>query len=86
MLNLKIFPIMLTRLCNLDTVDAYFDKVEIPFTGVSNILLLFARIIDFGTLLNHINEAVLMTTHNLCFELVGLNCFPVANTLGYIFY
>ena len=48
-----------TRLYNFDPLEPHFYIVKLGFTGVCIIFLISAQ---------NIGEAVLTTTHNLCFE------------------
>ena len=55
-----------TRLYNFDPLKPHFYTVKLGFTGVYIISLISANIV--GTHENCLSEAVLMSTHNLCFE------------------
>ena len=54
-----------TRLYNVDPLKPHFYIVKLGFTGVYIIFLISAQNIDCGYSLG---EAVLTSTHNLCFE------------------
>ena len=53
---------------NFDPLKPHFNIVKLGFTGVFIICLICAKNIDYGTHYNRLIEAVLMSTHNLCFE------------------
>ena len=57
---------MKTCLYNNDLLKAHFYKVKLGFTGVYIIFLISAQNLDFGY--NRLCEAVLTSTHNLCFD------------------
>ena len=58
-----------TRLYNFDPLKPHFYTVKLGFTGVYNIFLISAQNIDCGYSLEPPRgEAVLTSTHNLCFE------------------
>ena len=56
-----------TRLYNFNPLEPHFYKVKLGFTGVYIIFLISAQNIDRGYSLNRLDEAVLTSTHNLCF-------------------
>ena len=57
-----------TCLYNFDPLKPHFSIVKLGFTGVYIIFLILLKNIDCGTLQNRLAEAVLTSTHNLCFE------------------
>ena len=57
-----------TYLYNFDPLKPHFYIVKLGFTGVYIIFLTSAQNIDCGYLLELPREAVLTSTHNLCFE------------------
>ena len=58
-----------TRLYNFDPLKPHFYIVKLGFTGVYIIfLILLKKNKDCGTRSNRLAEAVLTSTHNLCFE------------------
>ena len=58
-----------TLLYNFDPLKPHFYIVKLGFTGVYIIFSCFLlENIDCGTRLNRLAEAVLTSTHNLCFE------------------
>ena len=59
-----MFTITKTCLYNVDPLKPQFYIVKLGFTGVYIIFLIFARIHRLWVL----GEAVLTSTHNLCFE------------------
>ena len=66
---LPYLPITQTYLYNLTPLKPQFYIVKLGFTGVYIIFLFFLlKNIDCGTRLNRLVEAVLTSTHNLCFE------------------
>ena len=56
--------IMITHPCNIYPLASHFYIIKLEFTGVFIIFLLLLKNIDCGYSL----EAILMCTHNLCFE------------------
>ena len=63
-----LHDIMKTRLYNFDPLKTHFYIVNLGFTGVYIIFSYFAKKIDCGYSLECLDEAVLTSTHNLCFE------------------
>ena len=57
-----------TRIYNFDLLKPYFYIVKLGFTGVYIIFLILLKNIDCGYSLEPPAEAVLTSTHNLCFE------------------
>ena len=57
-----------TYLYNLDPIKPRFYTENWGLRGVYIIFLIFAQNIDCGTRWNRLGEAVLTSTHNLCFE------------------
>ena len=57
-----------TCLCNFDPLKPHFYIVKLEFTGVYIIFLIFARKHRLWVLVRTPLAAVLMSTHNLCFE------------------
>ena len=57
-----------TYLYNFDLLKPHFYVVKLGFTGVYTTFLISAQKIDCGYSLEMPREAVLMSTHNLCFE------------------
>ena len=59
-----------TRLYNSDLLEPHFYIVKLGFKGVYIIFLISAQNIDCGYSLEppRLGEAVLTSTHNLCFE------------------
>ena len=57
-----------TRLYNFDPLKPHFYIVKLGFTGVYIIFLISAQNIYCGYSLELLAEAVLTSTHNLCFE------------------
>ena len=57
-----------TYLYNFDPLKPHFYIVKLGFTGVYIIFLILLKNKDCGYSLNCITEAVLMSTHHLCFE------------------
>ena len=57
-----------TCLYNFDPLKPHFYIVKLRFTGVYIIFLISAQNIDCGYSLEPLGEAVLTSTHNLCFE------------------
>ena len=55
-------------LYNLDPLKPHFYIVKLGFTGVYIIFLFLLKNIDCGYSLEPPDEAVLTSTHNLCFE------------------
>ena len=51
-----------------DPLKPHFYIVKLGFTWVYVIFHISAQNIDFGTRWNRLGEAVLTSTHNLCFE------------------
>ena len=66
--------IMNTHLYNFDPLKAHIYMVKLGFTGVYITFLILLKKKKkkkrkiVGTHENHLAEAVLMSTHNLCFE------------------
>ena len=62
--------ITITRsyLYNFDPLKSHFYKVKLEFTQVYTIFLISAQNIDRGYSLKRLAEAVLTSTHDLCFE------------------
>ena len=63
-----LFVITKTCLYNFDPLKPYFYTVKLGFTGVYIIFLILLENIGCGTRTNRLAEAVLTSTHNLCFE------------------
>ena len=59
---------MKTRLYNFDPLKPHFYIVKLGFTGVYIIFLILLKNTDCGYSLEPPDEAVLTSTHNLCFE------------------
>ena len=59
--------IMKTYLYDFDPLKPHFYIVKLGFTGVYIIFLISAQNIDCGYSLERLGEAVLTSTHNLCF-------------------
>ena len=59
---------MKTYLYNFDPLEPHFYTVKLGFTGIYIIFLISAQNIDCRYSLDHLSKAVLMSTHNLCFE------------------
>ena len=57
-----------TYLYNFDPLKPHFYIVKLRFTGVYIIFHISDQNVDLGTRYNHLIEAVLTSTHNLCFE------------------
>ena len=67
--SLSITAITKTCLYNFDSLKPHFYIVKLGFTGVYIIFLIFAQNIDCGYSLEPPQiEAVLTSTHNLCFQ------------------
>ena len=60
-----------TYLYNFDPLKPPFYLVKLGFTGYALFFLFLLKNIDCGYLLECLCEAVLTSTHNLCFELVS---------------
>ena len=52
----------------IDPLKPHFYIVKLGFTGVNIIFRIMLKNIDYGTHWNRLIEAVLTSTHNLCFE------------------
>ena len=57
-----------TWLYNFDPLKPHFYIVKLGFTEVHIIFLFLLKTIDCGSRSNRLGEAVLTSTHNLCFE------------------
>ena len=57
-----------TCLYNVDSLKSQYYIVKLEFTWVLIIVLISAQNIDCGYSLNRLGNAVLTSTHNLCFE------------------
>ena len=68
MIYLGYTNITKTSLYNFDPLEPHFYIVKLGFTWVYIIFLVLLRNIDRGTHQHLLVEAVLMSTHNLCFE------------------
>ena len=66
--SLAIQNITKTCLYNFDPLKPHFYIVKLGFTGVYIIFLISAQNIDCGYSLEPPREAVLTSTHNLCYE------------------
>ena len=62
----KYIHITRTYLYNFDPLKPHFYIIKLGFTGVYIFFLISAQNIDYGYSL--LGEAVLTSTHNLCFE------------------
>ena len=62
-------------LYNFHPIKPHFYIVKLGFTGVYIIFLFSAQNIDCGYTLERLDEAVLTSTHNLCFESTNNLCF-----------
>ena len=67
-LTSRLIYITKTCLYNFDPLKPHFYTVKLGFTGVYISFYISAQNIDFGYSLERLAEAVLTSTHNLCFE------------------
>ena len=65
---LNVLIITKTRLYNFDPFKPHFYIVKLGFTGVYIIFFIFAQKHRLWVLVRSLVEAVLTSTHNLCFE------------------
>ena len=63
-----IFCIMKTHLYSFEPLKPHFYRVKLGFTGVYIIFLISAQKQIVGTRYNRPAEAVITSTHSLCFE------------------
>ena len=69
-LKFSTFSPYITRTClyNVDPLEPHFYIVKLGFTGVYIIFLFLLKNIDCGYSLEPPRQAVLTSTHNICFE------------------
>ena len=89
LLQIYFFGITKTYLYNFDPLKPQFYKVKLGFTGVHIIFLISGYILFFLFLLKTHRlrvEAVLTSTHNLCFELKYEKCQNFLSIFFFFFF